>query len=48
MIKFRIHPKIWEVEKCKFWKVFKKCQNYGFLTFSWTFYKNEGEVGSRM
>ena len=31
MIKFRIHPKIWEEERCKFGKVFKKCQNYRFF-----------------
>ena len=31
MIKFRIHLKIWYVERCKFGKVLKKCQNMGFL-----------------
>ena len=28
MIKFRIQPKIWEGERCKFGKAFLKCQNY--------------------
>ena len=28
MIKFKIHPKIWEGERCKFGKVLEKCQNY--------------------
>ena len=31
MIKFRIYPKIWERERCKFGEVFKKCQNYRFF-----------------
>ena len=28
MIKFRIHPKIWEGERCKFWKVLKNVKIY--------------------
>ena len=36
MIKFRIHPKIWEGERCKFWKVLSKCQN--FLDFFYIFW----------
>ena len=35
MIKFRIHPKIWEGQRCKFGKVYKKCQNYRFLEIFW-------------
>ena len=31
MIKFRIHSKIWEAERCKFGKVLRKCQNYRFF-----------------
>ena len=31
MIKFRIHPKIWERKMFKFGKVLEKCQNYRFL-----------------
>ena len=33
MIKFQIHPKISEGERCKFGKVFEKCQNYRFFFF---------------
>ena len=28
MIKFGIHPKVWEGERCKFGKVLGKCQNF--------------------
>ena len=35
MIKFRIHPKIWEKERCKGWKSVKKCQNYRFFDIFW-------------
>ena len=35
MIKFRIHPKIWEGARCKFEKVLKKCQNYRILDIFW-------------
>ena len=28
IIKFRIHPKLWERDRCKFGKALKKCQNY--------------------
>ena len=35
MIKFRIHPKIWEGERCKVGKVLKKCQNYRFFDIFW-------------
>ena len=31
MIKFRIRPKVQEGERCKFGKVFTKCQNYRFF-----------------
>ena len=31
MIKFRIHPKLLEGERCKFGEVLKKCQNYRFV-----------------
>ena len=31
MIKFEISSKIWEGERCKFWKVLGKCQNYRFF-----------------
>ena len=34
MIKFRIHPKIWERERCKFGKVLK-CQNYRVFDIFW-------------
>ena len=35
MIKFRIHRKIWEGERCKFGKVHKKCRNYKFFEILW-------------
>ena len=31
MIKFRIHPKIWERDRCNFGKTLEKCENYRFL-----------------
>ena len=31
MIKFRIHPKIWERDRCNFEKALEKCENYRFL-----------------
>ena len=34
-MKFRIHPKIWEGERCKFGKVLDKCQNYSFFDIFW-------------
>ena len=30
MIKFKIYPKIWEEEMCKFGEALKKCQSYRF------------------
>ena len=35
MIKFRISPKIWEGERCKFGEVLEQCQNYCFLDIFW-------------
>ena len=35
MIKFKIHPKIWEGEWCKFGKVLEKYQNYRFFEIFW-------------
>ena len=35
MIKLHIHPKIQEGERCKFGKVFEKCQNYRFFDIFW-------------
>ena len=35
MIKFMIHPKIWEGEWYKYGKVMEKCQNYRFLDIFW-------------
>ena len=38
MIKFRIHPKIYEEEKCKFGKVLRQCyrlKNYRFFDIFW-------------
>ena len=35
MIKFRIHSKIKERERCKFEKVLEKCQNYRFFDNFW-------------
>ena len=35
MIKFGINPKIWEGERCKFGKLFKKCQHYRFVDIFW-------------
>ena len=31
----KIHPKIWDGERCKFGKVLEKCQNYRFLYIFW-------------
>ena len=35
MIKFQIHPKTEEAERCKFGKVLGKCQNYRFFDIFW-------------
>ena len=35
MIKFKINPKIWEGEWCKFGKVLEQCQNYRFFEIFW-------------
>ena len=35
MIKFKIHPKIWEEKRCKAGKVLGKCQNFRFLDIFW-------------
>ena len=35
MIKFRIHPKSWEGERCKFGKALEKCQNYRAFSIFW-------------
>ena len=35
MIKFQIHPKIWEGDRCKYGKLFEKCQNYRFFDIFW-------------
>ena len=36
MIKFKIFPRNWEGERCKFGEVLEKCQNFSFLIFSGT------------
>ena len=35
MIKFQLHPKIQEGERCKSGKLFEKCQNYRFSEIFW-------------
>ena len=35
MIKFKIHPKIWERDWCKFGKVLEKCENYRLFEIFW-------------